>query len=380
MKFLHISDLHIGRTVYGYDMTEDQEFILSKIIHTASVEKVDAVFVAGDVYDKSVPSSGAVEVLDKFITDLSEKGIAVYIVSGNHDGKERLSFGSRLMSSKGVMIYSNFDGTLKKYTCKDMFGEVNIYMLPFVRPEYVKSYYPDDKIESYDDAVRTIIKYADIDRKERNVLIAHQFVTNSGAEPVRCESEQINVGGIDNVDVSVFDCFDYVALGHIHSAQSIGRDTVRYAGSPLKYSLSEIKQTKSATIVGLEGKGSVTVDKVPLTPRRDMRKIKGKLSDLMKTTISLDDDDYIYAVLTDEDELYDAVGKLRSIYPNLMHIDFENSRTMHEAELNSAESIADKSPEELFAEFYFMQNGTELSEEKMSVVKKAFEEGARDFI
>ncbi len=380
MKFLHISDLHIGRTVYGYDMTEDQEFILSKIIHTASVEKVDAVFVAGDVYDKSVPSSGAVEVLDKFITDLSEKGIAVYIVSGNHDGKERLSFGSRLMSSKGVMIYSNFDGTLKKYIHKDMFGEVNIYMLPFVRPEYVKSYYPDDRIETYDDAVSAIIKHAGIDRKERNVLIAHQFVTNSGAEPVRCESEQVNVGGIDNVDVSVFDCFDYVALGHIHSAQSIGRDTVRYAGSPLKYSLSEIKQTKSATIVSLEGKGNTIVDKVPLTPRRDMRKIKGKLSDLMKTTISLDDDDYIYAVLTDEDELYDAVGKLRSIYPNLMHIDFENSRTMHEAELGSVESMEDKSPEELFAEFYLMQNGTELSEDKMAVVKKAFEEGARDII
>lgn len=380
MKFLHISDLHIGRTVYGYDMTEDQEFILSKIIHTASVEKVDAVFVAGDVYDKSVPSSNAVEVLDKFITDLSEKGIAVYIISGNHDGKERLSFGSRLMSSKGVMIYSNFDGTLKKYTCKDMFGEVNIYMLPFVRPEYVKSFYPDDKTETYDDAVRAIIKHADIDRKERNILIAHQFVTNSGAEPVRCESEQINVGGIDNVDVSVFDCFDYVALGHIHSAQSIGRDAVRYAGSPLKYSLSEIQQTKSVTVVSLEGKGSVTVDKIPVTPRRDMRRIKGRLSDLMKTTISLDDDDYIYAVLTDEDELYDAVGKLRSIYPNLMHIDFENSRTAHEAEIHSAENIEEKSPEELFAEFYLLQNGTELYEDKMSVVRKAFEEGARDII
>ncbi len=380
MKFLHISDLHIGRTVYGYDMTEDQEFILSKIIHTATVEKVDAVFVAGDVYDKSVPSSNAVEVLDKFITDLSEKGIAVYMISGNHDGKERLSFGSRLMSSKGVMIYSNFDGTLKKYTYKDIFGEVNVYMLPFVRPEYVKPYYPDDKIETYDDAVRAIIKHADIDRKERNVLIAHQFITNSGAEPVRCESEQINVGGIDNVDVSVFDCFDYVALGHIHSAQSIGRDTVRYAGSPLKYSLSEIQQTKSVTVVSLEGKGSVSVDKIPVTPRRDMRKIKGKLKDLMKTTISLDDDDYIYAVLTDEDELYDAVGKLRSIYPNLMHIDFENSRTAHDAEIHSAENIDEKSPEELFAEFYALQNGVELTEDKISVVRKAFEEGARDII
>ena len=288
--------------------------------------------------------------------------------------------GSRLMSSKGVMIYSNFDGTLRKYTYDDIFGKVNIYMLPFVRPEYVKPYYPDDKIETYDDAVRAIINHADIDRKERNVLISHQFVTNSGAEPVRCDSEQINVGGIDNVDVSVFDCFDYVALGHIHSAQSIGRDTVRYAGTPLKYSLSEIQQTKSVTVVSLEGKGSVSVDKIPVTPRRDMRKIKGKLSDLMKTTISLDDDDYIYAVLTDEDELYDAAGKLRSIYPNLMHIDIENSRTAHEAELNSAENIEEKSPEELFAEFYALQNGTELSEDKMAVVRKAFEEGARNII
>jgi len=284
------------------------------------------------------------------------------------------------MSSKGVMIYSNFDGTLRKYTYDDIFGKVNIYMLPFVRPEYVKPYYPDDKIETYDDAVRAIINHADIDRKERNVLISHQFVTNSGAEPVRCDSEQINVGGIDNVDVSVFDCFDYVALGHIHSAQSIGRDTVRYAGTPLKYSLSEIQQTKSVTVVSLEGKGSVSVDKIPVTPRRDMRKIKGKLSDLMKTTISLDDDDYIYAVLTDEDELYDAAGKLRSIYPNLMHIDIENSRTAHEAELNSAENIEEKSPEELFAEFYALQNGTELSEDKMAVVRKAFEEGARNII
>ncbi|MGN0653433.1 MAG: exonuclease SbcCD subunit D [Oscillospiraceae bacterium] len=378
MKLLHISDLHIGRVIYGFDMTDDQEFILSKIIHTATVEKVDAVLVAGDVYDKSIPSARAVEILDKFITELSEKGISVYMISGNHDGRERLSFGSRLMSSKGVMIYSNFDGELKKFTHNDLFGTVNIYMLPFVRPENVKQYYPDDKIETYDDAVRAIISHAEINRRERNVLIAHQFVTNSGAEPVRCESEQITIGGLDNVDASVFDCFDYVALGHIHSAQSIGRDCVRYAGTPLKYSLSEIKQTKSVTIVGIEEKGNVTIDKIPVSPKRDMRMIKGRLSDLMKTTISLDDEDYIYAVLTDDDELYDAVGKLRSIYPNLIHIDFDNKRTAHNAEIAMAESLAEKSPEELFAEFYLAQNGTELTEEKLAVVRKAFEEGATD--
>jgi exonuclease SbcD len=376
MKLLHISDLHIGKRVNEYNMLEDQQFILSQILCTVEQEKPSAILIAGDVYDKSQPSAEAVELLDEFLTTLIAFGQPVFMISGNHDSPERLGFGSRIMKNNGLHIAGVFDGTMHIETLTDEFGPVNIYLLPFIKPALVRPYF-EQNIESFTDAVQAVITEANIDINERNILVSHQFVTNGAQQPVRSDSESISVGGLDNVDTFVFDGFDYVALGHLHGPQGVGIETIRYAGSPLKYSFSESRQNKSVTILELGAKGNIEIRLIPLTPLHDMREIKGPIAELMRAGAedAIGAQDYIHAIITDEEEIYDAIGQLRQIYPNIMNIDFENSRTFQLVASRSAAfgDVAQKSPMELFSEFYQNQNNCEMTPEQIQVMQKIFE-------
>lgn len=376
MKLLHIADLHIGKRVNEYNMLEDQQFILSQILNTVEQEKPSGILIAGDVYDKSQPSAEAVELLDEFLTKLIALGQPVFMISGNHDSPERLGFGSRIMKNNGLHIAGVFDGTMNKEVLTDEFGPVNIYLLPFIKPAFVRPYF-ELNIESFTDAVQAVITAANIDINERNVLVSHQFVTNGAQQPIRSESENISVGGLDNVDSSVFDGFDYIALGHLHGPQRIGSEAIRYAGSPLKYSFSESRQNKSVTILELGAKGNSEIRLISLIPLRDMREIKGPIAELMRAGVEDDAgaQDYIHATITDEEEIYDAIGQLRQIYPNIMNIDFENSRTHQLVSSKTAASgdVAQKSPMELFSEFYQNQNNCEMTAEQIQMMQKIFE-------
>jgi exonuclease SbcD len=378
MKLLHIADLHIGKRINEFSMVEDQKYILKEILRIVDEVKPLGILMAGDIYDKSVPAGEAVEVLDEFLTELVSRKVQLFIVSGNHDSAERLNFGSRIMQKNGVHIAGTFDGMLKHIVMNDEFGPVNIYLLPFVKPATVNPHYPDKDIQSYEDAVNVVINASHINEKERNILIAHQFITSGGQQPERSDSETIAIGGLDNIDASVFKAFDYVALGHLHGPQSIGREMIRYAGSPLKYSFSEARQHKSVTILELVQKGTLNRQTIPLTALRDMREIKGPLEELVRVGASLSEisQDYIRAILTDEDEVYDAIGQLRQVYPNIMRIDFENSRCKQDINSKSAASgdVARKSPLELFEEFYAKQNNLEMTEDQRHIIQGVLEQ------
>ncbi|HZJ56970.1 MAG TPA: exonuclease SbcCD subunit D [Clostridia bacterium] len=376
MKILHIADLHIGKRVNGFSMIEDQEHILDEILRITREEEPGAVLMAGDIYDKSQPSAEAVELLDEFLTRLTSLGQPVFIISGNHDSPERLSFGSRIMQSNGLHIAGVFDGSLEKMTLEDEHGIINIYMLPFIKPAMVRPFF-EEPIESYEEAVKTVISASSVNADERNILVAHQFVISGMKQPQQSDSEAISVGGLDHVDASVFDDFDYVALGHLHGPQPMGQDWIRYAGSPLKYSFSEARHTKSMTMVELGGKGEISIEQIPLAPLRDLRQIKGPIKELI--SVGSEDAegamDYIHAILTDEEEIYDAIGQLRQVYPNLMALDLENSRTqqVYDSEVLAASDSAEKDPLDLFSEFYQIQNNNDLTREEIRVMKEIFE-------
>lgn len=374
MKLLHIADLHIGKRLNEFSLLEDQKYILQEVLSIVDDVKPLGILMAGDIYDKSVPAGEAVEVLDEFLTEIFSRQVPLFIVSGNHDSAERLNFGSRIMQKNGVHIAGIFDGKLKHLVLEDEFGPVNIYLLPFIKPAMVNQYYPDEDIQSYEEAVNVVINATHINEGERNILVAHQFITSGTKHPERSDSETIAIGGLDNIDASVFKAFDYVALGHLHGPQSIGRETIRYAGSPLKYSFSEARQRKSVTILELVQKGTQDFKTVSLTALRDMREIKGPLEELIQAGASLAEisKDYIRAILTDEGEVYDAIGQLRQVYPNMMRIDFENSRSRQDGHSKTAASgdVARKSPFELFAEFYLKQNNLEMNQEQCLIIQE----------
>lgn len=371
MKLIHLSDLHIGKRVNEYSMLEDQAYILLKIRKIIEEEKPDAVLIAGDVYDKVVPSAEAVQLFDDFLCALAEKGQQVFAISGNHDSPERLAFGGRLMDISGIHMSPVYAGNVKPAVLSDAYGEVRIYMLPFIKPAHVRRYFPEEQIESYTDAVRVAIGQMQVDASVRNVIVTHQFVT--GAE--RSESEEISVGGSDNVDASVFETFDYVALGHIHGPQRIGRETVRYCGTPLKYSFSEAHHQKSMTVVELKEKGDVTVRTVDLVPLRDMREIKGTYEELTSRSFyeGTKVDDYLHITLTDEEDIVGAADKLSVIYPNLMKLDYDNKRTRLNQSVGEAEQVEEKSPLELFSELYEKQNNQPMSKEQTAFMEELIE-------
>lgn len=377
MKLLHIADLHIGKRVNEFNMIEDQKHILEQILRITDEEKPNGVLIAGDVYDKSQPSAEAVELLDEFLTRLTAFGQPVFMISGNHDSPERLSFGSRIMQKNGLYIAGVFDGVLQKVTLEDEHGIVNIYLLPFLKPAMLKPFF-EQPIDSYDQAVRAVVSESEINEQERNIILAHQFVVNGMQQPELSDSEIISVGGLDNVDISVFDAFDYVALGHLHRPQRIGRDSVRYGGSPLKYSFSEVHHQKSATLINLGIKGELLINQLPLIPIHDMREIKGPIAELIRIGREETDnnEDYIHAIITDEEEIYDAIGQLRQVFPNLMALDFENSRSnkITFSQVAATGDVARKKPIDLFASFYQVQNNSELTTEQIQVLERIFEQ------
>ncbi len=433
MKLLHISDLHIGKRVNEFSMIEDQKYILRQILTIADQQQADGVMIAGDIYDKPVPSAEAVQVFDWFLTELADRGKKVYAVSGNHDSAERIAFGAQLMRGRGVYVSPVYRGETAKYTLTDAYGEMNIYLLPFIKPAVVRhalegltdtdadfmqeevlsdaaekekpskvllgSCYETEKSsevssescyetekpskvssescyekekpskvspESYHDAVKIVIERMNVDTSKRNILIAHQFVTGAG----RCDSEEVSVGGLDNVESEVFDAFDYVALGHIHSPQFIKRETLRYCGTPLKYSFSEAEQEKSVTVVEFAEKGNIQLSTVPLVPLRDMRRIRGTYLEVTARTFyqEFNKEDYVQVTLTDEEDIPDGLQKLRIIYPNLMRLEYDNSRTKQSHMIERAEDIEQKSEQELFAEFYELQNNQPMNAEQAAFV------------
>ena len=377
MKIMHLSDLHLGRSILEQSLIDDQKYILDKILKIVVEKDVDVVLIAGDVYDKGIPSVEAVRLFSGFLAMLYEKKIKVFIISGNHDSKDRLAFGNELFIDNGVYIEGIFNGNLKSVELDDEFGKVLIYMLPFVKPADVRGYYSDKEINSYQDAVKTIVDNTIIDKSKRNIIMLHQFVTASGVEVERSDSESLSLGGVDNIDVSIFDDFDYVAMGHIHRGQKLVRDTVRYAGSPLKYSFSEVNHRKNVSIIDLKEKDNINIEFVDLVPIRDMRIIKGKLDNLLdKEVISKENaDDYISAIVTDEDYIMDAIGKLRSVYKNILRLEYQNMRTTVVNDIDmKVNEINNKSELDLFSEFYLKQNNVELDDERIRIVNKVIKE------
>ncbi len=364
MKFIHLSDLHIGKRVNEFSMLDDQKYILGEILKITSDENPDAVLIAGDVYDKSIPSAEAVTEFDEFLEQLSKITPAICIISGNHDSPERLSFGARLLSLNGVHISRIYDGDIAPLTFTDEWGSVAVYMLPFIKPVHVRRCFPEEEINSYNEAVSYAVSKMNVNPDIRNVLVTHQFVT--GGE--RCQSEEMSVGGSDNVDASVFEVFDYTALGHLHGPQSMNNGHIRYCGSPLKYSFSEANHNKSVSVVELKEKGNVTLRTVPLKPVRDMSELRGKYNELMSRSFyqGLNLENYYHITLTDESDIPDASNRLRTVYINLMHLDYDNARTRNGGALPDIEAVEQGNPLELFSDFYEKQNGRPMTEEQRS--------------
>lgn len=371
MKILHLSDLHIGKRVNDFSMIADQEYILKEILKIIDDKKPDMVIIAGDVYDKSVPSAEAVQLFDDFLVSLSERELMIFIISGNHDSPERLSFGGRLMNPSGIYISPVYKKGIKPIVLEDDYGKLNIYMLPFVKPVHVRGQFPELEITSYSQAIQIAIKDMQPNPKERNILITHQFVT--GAK--RSESEDISVGGSDNIDGNLFKDFDYVALGHIHSPQKMLRETIRYCGTPLKYSFSEAKDKKSVTIIDFKAKDKLNIYTLPLIPKRDMREIKATYMEIMDKNFYKDTntEDYLHITLTDEEEIPEVIGKLRAIYPNIMKLDYDNTRTRQGLVISGTSELDQKLPTELFMEFYEMQNNQPLKDEQRELIEKLVE-------
>ena len=379
MKILHLADLHLGKRVNEMSMIEDQKYILDQIITLIKEESVGIVLLCGDIYDKSIPTIEAIHLLDEFLDQLSKMAIKVLMISGNHDSIDRLSFGKSLFTRSNLYIASQFENEIEKITVKENGITVNFYMLPFVKSAYISHIF-QLQTDSYEECFRYLIEHTKIDEEETNILLSHQFVTANKKNPELSDSETSSLGGIDNIDFHIFDPFDYVALGHIHKPQAMGREMVRYAGSILKYSFSEIHMDKKATILTIDAKKEISLSFHPLKPLRDMREFECSLEELLKKQCEIGkQEDYMHVILTDEEQILDAIGKVRTIYPNVMQISFKNRR--HMKQLESAQikedQISDQSPAELFEQFYKMQNHIDLDEKRLQLVLSVFEEVIR---
>lgn len=374
MRLMHLSDLHLGKRLNEFSLLDDQSYILDEILRIAEEQKPDAVAIAGDIYDKSTPSAEAVALFDSFISRLAKLVTPVFVISGNHDSAERIAFGSSLMQTAGVYLSPVYNGESTPVKVEDKFGSVNIYMLPFIRPSDVRRLFPDDDTESFDSAFKTAVSHLDVNENERNIILAHQFITGAAAGG----SESVSVGGLDNISSEVFEPFDYAALGHIHHRQNITSEKVRYCGTPLKYSFSEVSDKKTVTIANIGKKGELSIEEIPLCPIRDLREIKGTYLEITDRNFysKFNCEDYIHVTLTDENDIPEAIGRLRAVYPNIMKLDYDNTRTRENRVVNDLADEVQRSPAELFAEFYRTCNNSELSEEQKdyidSVIKEIF--------
>ena len=371
MKFLHLSDLHIGKRVNEFSMIEDQKYILDRIIEVADGQKIDAVIIAGDIYDKAAPSDEAIQLFDSFLTRLAEMSLKIFAISGNHDSAEKIAYASNILKSKDIYMSPVYDGEIKSVSVYDEYGKINIWLIPFLKPYNVRRYFKEENTDTYNNAFKSVVESLNTDKSERNIIVAHQFIT--GAE--RSESEEISIGGLDNIDAAAFEDIDYAALGHIHKAQSVCRNKIRYCGTPLKYSFSEVNNKKSVTVFEIKEKGSVNIEEIPLTPYHDMREIKATYSEitLRNNYKNTNTDDYMHIILTDEEDIPEAVGKLRTIYPNIMKLDYDNKRTKTDNTVFESLDTAKKSPIELFEELYFIQNNSKMSEEQKLFSKQLIE-------
>lgn len=362
MRFLHLADLHIGKRVNGFSMIEDQKFVFEQVYNVIENEKIDGIIMAGDIYDKPVPSAEAVKLFDEMLTRLVSINLPIFVISGNHDSAERIGFGSDILSAAKVYMSRVYNGNLQKIELEDDYGKINVYLLPFIKPATVKNIYKEAEIKDYDDALEYVLSQEKIDETKRNVIVSHQFVTGA----MRSESEEVSVGGLDNVSVENYEAFDYVALGHIHRAQQMGRESARYAGTLLKYSFSEEKHNKSMTIVDLKEKGNIEIKEIPVKPLHDLKTIKGKFSKITSEEFykELKKEDYYRVVLTDEDDILNAIGKLKSIYPNLMSMEYDNTRTRSYSVVDNVETGEAKSPLDYFEKFFEKQNGRKMSEKQ----------------
>ena len=372
MKFIHLSDLHLGKRLYEFSMICDQEYILNQILKIIDENGAEGVLIAGDVYDKPVPPAEAVLLFDRFLTGLRERNLEVFVISGNHDSRERLAFGSEIMRRSGIHLSPVFSGEISPEIVEDEYGPLYVWMMPFLRPADVRHFFPEEKIESYNDAVHAVIRRMEIDTGRRNLMVAHQFVTGA----FRSDSEDISVGGLDNVDRAAFEPFDYTALGHIHSPQQIPGALARYCGSPLKYSFSEANQQKSVVLIDIKEKGSLDIRLIPLVPCREMRELRGSYEELTsrKNYENTDTDAYIHVTLTDDGDIHDAVGRLRTIYPNIMLLDYDNRRTRSAEEAGWDFSGKEKSKIDFFAELFDLQNGRDMDEEERRMIAGVFEQ------
>ncbi len=374
MKFFHMADLHLGKKLLGEPLWKEQQYILSRVVAMSDEEKPEAVLLCGDIYDKSIPSSEAVGLLDWFLEELSVRGIQTFLISGNHDGAQRLQFASGILKKEGIHIAGTFKGGPEHIVLSDAFGPVHVWMLPFLRPGMLRPF-AEEIPETYEEAVKTALHGAVLHREERNLLLAHQFVTAGGRKPEISDSEQRSLGGIDQVDASVFGAFDYVALGHIHGPQNIGSNRIRYCGTPLKYSFSEAAHHKSVTVVSLGEKGDLSLQLCPLYPKHDLREIRGSFASVTDREFyaNTDADDYLHIILTDEEDVPEAVGKLRQIYPNLMKLSYDNTRTRADHVIDAAADVQHKTSLQLFEELYELQNNQPMSEEQRDFAQNLIE-------
>ncbi len=377
MKLLHLGDLHLGKTLGDFDLIPDQKYILDRILEMIDRYSIDAVLLAGDIYDKAIPSEAATRLLNSFLSALAEKRVNTFLISGNHDSDDRLNFGSSLFEKSNIFISAVFDGRLYKKSLVDANGEVCFYLLPFVKASQVRHFYPEEKIESYDDAVRVILKHAEIDTSKRNILIAHQFVAGRTKDPTLGGSEGMgvqSVGLVEKIGYDSLECFDYVALGHIHSPQKIERDTIRYSGSLLKYSLSEASDRKSVPIITLGEKGDVQMELVPLLPMRDLRHVKGPVAKLLAKENIKDQEDFLYVTLTDEEIINDSMAIFQQYYPNTVKIDYDNTHTREIEHVDLSEIGYGKSFPELISDFYCQMYGNEISDEELEIIEQVAKE------
>ena len=376
-RLLHLGDLHLGRSLAEFDLIDDQRYILEQILQIIDAQNVDAVLIAGDVYDRAIPSEAATRLLDWFLSALSGRGVKTFLISGNHDSDDRLHFGSALFEASDIFISSVFDGTLCRRTLTDEYGEIGVYLLPFVKASQVRHFFPDEKIESYEDAVRVILSHTEIDPGQRNILVAHQFVAGKSKDPSLAGSENASiqsVGLVEKIGWDVFSEFDYVALGHIHTPQAIEKDTIRYAGSILKYSLSEAAGQKSVPLITFGKSKTPEMELLPLHPMRDLRHVKGPMERLLAKENIQSVQDFLYVTLTDEEIINDAMQIFRQVFPNTVKIEYDNSHTRQIVQTDIAAISKHHSFRELISDFYMQMYGCEISEEELAVIQEAAKE------
>lgn len=381
MKLMHLADLHLGKRVNEFSMLEDQKYVLEQVLGLIDEEQAEGILIAGDIYDRQIPSVEAVGLFDDFLTKVSKRHVPVYMVGGNHDSIERVSFGARLMSNSGIHMATGYDGEIDCVTVEDEYGVADIYLLPFLKPIQVRAVWKEEAehVRTYQEALSFVLGKAKLDEGRRNILVAHQFVTGAAV----CDSEEHAIGGVDQVDVSCFDGFDYVALGHLHGPQHVGRETVRYAGTLLKYSFSEVSHKKSVTIVELRKKGEVEICTRQIIPLHEMRQIRGSYAEVTDRANykNTDTKDYVRVTLTDEEDVFDAVGKLRAVYPNLMKLDYDNTRTRQSQAVTVSGEVERKSPLMLVEELFELQNNKTMSEEQRvymeETIRGIWDEGER---